>query len=641
MTKIDLPDVGSITCKSGVTGSEWEESGKDYVGAFQGCTALTSVTMKSANFIGASTFKGCTELRSVTLPEGISSIGAGAFYGCTALVDIEIPSSIATIDPYAFKGCTSLSTIAIPDFVVTIEKSTFENCTALENVTIGEGITTIGERAFYGDNKIKNIVFPDVIDTIGAYAFYNCTSIQAIELPESTRTIGTYAFGNCSGAATITVADGVETFEDYAFAGCSAVTNFNIPATVINLGIGVFDGWTSLKELTTNGSLDYAFKDGVLYNSTYTKILYVSPSTAGAFIVDDTITSLAEGLFANTKITSIVLPNTIREIPARAFMNCASLETVKMPANITRIGEQAFRGCTSLKEITIPKSVYSVYTKEFVDGGDQKGYYVTEAYDGIGHAAFYGCTSLENVIFEAGGTERLSFGDFAFYGCTSLKGTLDEKTGEYTFVIPSRVRGDAIPSAAYVHPAHIGSGQGHTRSEQGVGMFAFARTGLENVVFEEEGTIKMTEKLIICVGAFQECMSLKTVTFGSTLGDISMSVPGGKGGMMQVAVAAISKNAFYGCKSLKSVTAPKGTGAVSASSAAFDGTGVTPEGIAIVGGSFSGESGWQENTQIDYRIDGCYSWNDGIRDFSKHYNCKYYDPHNGIFLPEDPWVIQE
>lgn len=635
LTSIELPNVGSITSGLQMT-STWKPS-TTVQGAFEGCTALKTVTMLSANMFGFSTFKGCTALQSVTIPEGVTTINSGSFYGCTALKSVKLPDSLSTIDTYLFGNCSALTSITIPDYISTIHTSAFEGCTGLTSVKLGEGVTTIGERAFYGASKVTAIEFPSALDTIGAYAFYGWKSLAAMEIPASVKTIETYAFGGCSGLQNIVIADGIETLGDYAFAGCSSVETFNLPATVINLGIGVFDGWESLKNLTTNGSQDFAFKNGVLYNSNYTKILYVSPATAGEFIVENTITSLAEGLFAGTKITSVVLPDTIREIPARAFYNCALLETVKMPATLTKIGDMAFQGCRSLKEIFIPKTVHSVFTMEFCNGGDFNGYYVTEYYDGIGHAAFYGCTSLENVVFEEGGTQRLSFGDFAFYNCKNLKGTLNEETQQYTFVVPSRVRGVAIPDGTYVHPDHIGSGQGHARTEQGVGMYAFANcTSLTNVVFEEETNIKLTDNLVILIGAFHGCSNLTSVSFASTLGNISVSVPGGKGGMMTATLAAIGDNAFAECSSLKTVTFPKDTKDIAVAESAFAGLKVDVGSVQMVSGSDGvdygdGKADWRNNTLRYFTIDGCTNCSKG---------CKYYDPHNGIFLPDDPWAIE-
>ena len=230
----------------------------------------------------------------------------------------------------------------------------------------------------------------------------------------------------------------------------------------------------------------------------------------------------------------------------------------------------------------------------------------------------------------------MSFGDFAFYNCFNLKGTLNEETQQYTFVIPSRVRGAAIPDGTYVHPDHIGSGNGHARTEQGVGMYAFANcTSLENVVFEEETNIKLTDNLVILIGAFQGCSNLTSVSFASTLGNISVTVPGGKGTMMTCILAAIGDNVFAECYSLKTVNFPKDTSNINAAQTAFADVKVDTGSVTLVEGSDgrdeSGRLSWTNNTLRYFTINGCTSCSSG---------CKYYDPHNGIFLPEDPWSVE-
>jgi hypothetical protein len=231
----------------------------------------------------------------------------------------------------------------------------------------------------------------------------------------------------------------------------------------------------------------------------------------------------------------------------------------------------------------------------------------------------------------------LSFGDFAFYNCVNLKGTLNEETQQYTFVVPSRVRGAAIPDGTYVHPDHIGSGQGHARTEQGVGMYAFANcTSLTNVVFEEETNIKLTDNLVILIGAFQGCSNLTSVSFASTLGNISVSVPGGKGGMMTATLAAIGDNVFAECSSLKTVTFPKDTKDIAVAESAFAGLKVDVGSVQMVSGSDGvdygdGKADWRNNTLRYFTINGCTNCSNG---------CLYYDPHNGIFLPEDPWALE-
>ncbi len=630
LTSIDLPSVGAIMPGTINGMGSWTPGATGYLGAFQGCTKLASVTMKDCTTIGGVAFMNCTSLTKVELPDSVVSIGVGAFYGCTKLAEVKTSANLETIERQSFMNCSSLTSIEFYDFVSTIGKEAFSGCTKLANVDLGSSVETIQERAFYNAKALKNVVFPTVLRTIEKEAFYGCSTMTAIELPASVTSVGEYAFANCTNVETITVSNGLENLGDYAFMNCGKVQSFTIPSSLVDLGIGVFQGWTSLKELNVDGSnLDYAYKNGVLFNATYTKIIYVNASASGEFVVPETVTALAEGLFAGSAISSIVLPDTIREIPAKAFQGCKNLTSVTFPANLEKIGDMAFEGCTSLKSITIPKTVYSDFEMVYVSMGDgrESGYGVSKAQDGIGHYAFGNCTALENVIFEEGGTKRLSFGDFAFYGCTNLKGTLNASTGEYELIIPSRVRGDAVPKNAVLTSGGMGSGSiDEYTLEQGVGMYAFARcTSLTNVVFEDEGSMVMPERLLILIGAFQDCTALKSVKFGDTLGDKQIQLAGGKGGLMTVTKAAISENAFSGCKSLTTVIFPDDVSKISVASSAFDGLSVKlPSNLTIVNGSQGvdyggGKMDWQDGGSNVLTING---------------KTTGYDPHNGIFFTD-------
>lgn len=649
LESINLPNIGALTSSLAVS-STWSPT-STYVGTFEKCTKLKYVTIKDCTVIGPSVFKDCTNLVGVVqvdengdptgktyfdMPNNVASIGEGAFYNCTSLKDVKLAANLDTISDYAFYGCTNLETVAFPTFVTRVGDRAFENCGKLKNLDLGSGLISIGNYTFSGASSLENVEFPDTLESIGAYAFYNASSLKAIELPASVRSVSTYAFANCSSADKITIEEGLETLEDYAFANCSSVTAFNIPSTLVNLGIGVFSGWDSLKDLTVDGgNLDYAFKDGVLYNATYTKIIYVT-GVEGEFKIPETVLSLAEGLFANTKITSVVIPDTITEIPARAFQGCELLTSVTLPAALERIGDYAFEGCRSLKTITIPKTVHSAFEKQYVDiwgDGGEVGYYVSKVYDGIGAYAFGNCTSLENVIFEEGGALRLSFGAFAFYNCTNLKGTLNETTGEYEFVIPNRVRGEGMNSYLYKDPNNPGGGMdSHTRITQGVGMYAFARcTSLQNVIFDNTESVVMPERLFLDIGAFYECTSLKSVTFNSVLGNNNIKIAGGKGGMMTYTITALAERVFYGCKELTTVTFMGDLTNTYVTASTFEGTNVRlPAELTIVDGAFGEDYGdgrpyWSATWSGDnYTIDGCaYCAKNGRK-------CTFYDPHNGV-----------
>jgi hypothetical protein len=66
-------------------------------------------------------------------------------------------------------------------------------------------------------------------------------------------------------------------------------------------------------------------------------------------------------------LTSIIIPNGVTNIGKRAFFRCSSLSSVTLPNSVTSIGKRAFYGCSSLTSITIPSSVKSIGKRAFKD----------------------------------------------------------------------------------------------------------------------------------------------------------------------------------------------------------------------------------------------------------------------------------
>ena len=152
------------------------------------------------------------------------------------------------------------------------------------------------------------------------------------------------------------------------------------------------------------------------------------------------------GGFANEdEITSVVIPDTVREIADNAFVNCFNITSVKMGANVEVIGDNAFDG--EFEEIVLPNALKVIEDNAFasvplkvlsipnrveeIGGGaflsaDIENLTIPGSVKMIGYQAFLYCDKLETVVIEEG-VETIC--DEAFSDCTSLK----------TITIPSSV----------------------------------------------------------------------------------------------------------------------------------------------------------------------------------------------------------
>ena len=136
-----------------------------------------------------------------------------------------------------------------------------------------------------------------------------------------------------------------------------------------------------------------------------------------------TVTAIADKAFRNTRfngeITSITLPDSLKEIGDFAFFSCLKLEDINLPDGLTKIGYQAFQNCYSLTEITIPSSVTTMSSHVFnrCIGLKKVTFEKNSQLSALPDATFANCESLESFTLPNGFT---SIGENAFYKCGNL-----------------------------------------------------------------------------------------------------------------------------------------------------------------------------------------------------------------------------
>ena len=67
----------------------------------------------------------------------------------------------------------------------------------------------------------------------------------------------------------------------------------------------------------------------------------------------------------SSKLTKLVLPNTVTSISPSSFMGCSALKEVVLPENLQYLGGNSFGSCTSLSKVNIPTSITQIYTNTF------------------------------------------------------------------------------------------------------------------------------------------------------------------------------------------------------------------------------------------------------------------------------------
>lgn len=267
---------------------------------------------------------------------------------------------------------------------------------------------------------------------------------------------------------------GMDNSQHFWGASASSYTGNNNPSAV-NVIAQWFKNLTSVNNATVTFKAIYNYAG--LYEHSTSRLLYtwqqlisnnlITLSTNNDAIYEAS-TSLAGDLYIPahikrivsfqgcTKLTSVVIPNSVENISASAFSGCTGLQYITMGSGVEEIGYEAFEGCTALKyfnitdlsawckvelndftcnplvassngaiylngkplvDLTIPGSVGSVGDYTFYKATNIKNVTISNGITTIGSSAFRNCTSITNVTIPNSVT---TIGSYAFASSSAL-----------------------------------------------------------------------------------------------------------------------------------------------------------------------------------------------------------------------------
>jgi uncharacterized repeat protein (TIGR02543 family) len=368
-------------------------------GAFLG-SRVESISLPDSLIEIASQAFQSSELMTVTIPINVSTLGKYAFTQASKLTSITVDGenqNYSSRDGVLFDKLQS-KLIAYP----------IGNPAA--SYTIPSGVQTIGEDSFMFAPKLTSVVIPTEISTIESYAFtcaYYLTSFIFLgDAPADAA--ATVSSSDCavsepkayikSGNATFALLDGkwkgltvseFDHFVNFDSKGGSAVGlspfvidgNVSAPTAPTRTGYG-FIGWSTTNSVSEGGTavtFPYTpgvtsdvtlfanwFRDGNYECSTgawtdqttdtysiYGGVVSNGSACTGDVDIPEAVTKLGSAAFSNSLITSITLPESLREIDTHAFLSANLLTTVNIPKNVTTLGIQVFQSAAALTSITV------------------------------------------------------------------------------------------------------------------------------------------------------------------------------------------------------------------------------------------------------------------------------------------------
>ena len=201
----------------------------------------------------------------------------------------------------------------------------------IKSVTIADTVTTVGRYVFSGCVNLTTIDFGNGITKIGGNAFASCNSLTEIIIPNSVTSIDQFAFCYCKALTKLVIGNGVTSIGFRAFLDCDALKEVTMGSGVATVNMA-FEECNKLQEVTI---ADIAAWLQIAFDSVYANPLYY-----------------AHALYVgNDLLTDLVIPDGVTAISQYALINCTSITSLFIPQSVKNINQSAFSGMSSLKTV--------------------------------------------------------------------------------------------------------------------------------------------------------------------------------------------------------------------------------------------------------------------------------------------------
>lgn len=399
-----------------------------YIGenAFNNCINLEMIDLSSTKVkeIDFLAFEKCVNLNKIKLSKELTYINDNAFRNCNKLTNIGFFDQVKRIGYYAFGNCSSLTNITLPDSIEEIGGRCFEKCVNLKEVKIGKNLKEISFSIFKECENLEKVNIEEGVESIGSSAFYKCHNLKDIKLPSTLKSIDNSSFYECRRIENIELYDGLYFIGASSFYSCTGIKEINIPKTVYHIGNNAFYGISGDVSIDEENQF-FSIEDSVLYNKDKTELIAPIKFLNYRFIVRDGVKVIKPEAFLNTNYTNITIPDSVEEIGYNAFKNCTKLTTVKLSKNLKTLSSGLFEN-TNINYIELPNILEKIERVCF-KGSSLVSIEIPDSVEEIEESAFYECKSLNNIKLPK---NLKNLNDMLFRDCENLEKVILPETIE-------------------------------------------------------------------------------------------------------------------------------------------------------------------------------------------------------------------
>lgn len=130
------------------------------------------------------------------------------------------------------------------------------------------------------------------------------------------------------------------------------------------------------------------------------------------------VLSISESAFKNSDIETVNLPNGLKSIKTKAFLNAKNLKKIDIPSTVEEIRGSAFENCTSLAEVVLHEGLREIRASAFKNNVNLVNIDLPNSLEYLGASAFSHCSSLTEITIPK---KVIEINGQTFEYCTSLK----------------------------------------------------------------------------------------------------------------------------------------------------------------------------------------------------------------------------
>ena len=184
--------------------------------------------------------------------------------------------------------------------------------------------------------------------------------------------IGEKAFRDCNNISEVVIESGVKNIKNGAFSNCKNLKRVRLPNSIVSIG--------------ERGEGRQSQQIGVFANSGLESI-----------VIPNSVEIIGPYAFSNTFIQKLFLPDSVKEVGRGAFESCTKLEAVRLSNRTITLEAYTFKNCVLLSQVVFTEGLHYIKTGTFSGDVSLEKLEFPCGLMEIGSAAFSGCKKLKDI----------------------------------------------------------------------------------------------------------------------------------------------------------------------------------------------------------------------------------------------------